>query len=146
MKLDVSLRDKVFEVLNHILELEMSGVIKYTHYSLMIVGYSRIPIVSWMRSQAQESLNHATEAGEIITHFEGHPILKVAHLEETHQHDIYAMLKESLEHEHKSLELYYKLLDLTVGKSVMLEDYARRLIVEEEKHIGEVEKMLMNIK
>ena len=108
----------------------------------MIVGYNRIPITAWMKNQAQESLRHATEAGEMITHFEEHPSLKTSNLNETYCHNIEQILEESLEHEKASLKLYYTLLDIAAAKSVMLEEYARKLIVEEEQHIGEVEKML----
>ncbi|WP_150468021.1 bacterioferritin [Francisella sp. SYW-9] len=135
-------KDKVFEILNKILETEMAGVVRYTHYSLMIIGHNRIPIVSWMQSQASESLTHATEAGEMITHFDGHPSLKIADLSETYQHNIDNILRESLEHENKAKDYYYELLKLVEGKSILLEEYARKLIVEEETHIGEVEKML----
>ena len=143
MQLEIDHRDDVFSILNQILELEMAGVVRYTHYSLMIIGYSRIPIVNWMQNQATESLNHATQAGEAITHFNEHPSLKIAELTESYHHDIHAILTESLGHEQQSLSLYYKLLELTKDKSVFLEEYARRLIVEEETHIDEVKKMLM---
>ena len=56
------------------------GVVRYTHYSLMIYGYNRIPIVSWMRDQATESLDHANRAGELITQFGGHPSLGIGQL------------------------------------------------------------------
>mgnify|MGYP002525085067 CR=1 FL=1 len=46
----------------------------------MVFGYGRIPIVSWMRGQATESLNHASEAGELITHLGGHPSLGIGSL------------------------------------------------------------------
>ena len=52
--------EAVIKVLNNILETELAGVVRYTHYSLMVFGYNRIPIISWMRSQATESLDHAT--------------------------------------------------------------------------------------
>ena len=142
MKLVDSIKDKAIKTLNDILELEMSGVVRYTHYSLMIVGHNRIPITAWMKSQAQEGLRHATEAGEMITHFEEHPSLKISNLKESFCHNIHQILEESLEHEKASLKLYYTLLDIAKEKSVMLEEYARKLIVEEEQHIGEVEKML----
>ena len=145
MQLTLDNKEAVFNTLNQILELEMAGVVRYTHYSLMIVGYSRIPIVSWMRNQASESLNHATQAGEAITHFEEHPSLKIAPLTETYHHHIGDILKESLEHEQASLTLYYQLLTLTKEQCVFLEEYARRLITEEETHIGDVEKMLRQV-
>ena len=135
-------QQKVIELLNRILELELAGVVRYTHYSFMIYGYSRIPIVSWMREQAQESLGHAQEAGELVTHFGGHPSLGIGPLLETHKHDIGDILRESLEHETESLKTYQQLLDLVAGQSVLLEEYARRMISAEELHLGEVDKML----
>ncbi len=134
--------ESVVEVLNTILETELAGVVRYSHYSLMVVGYGRIPIVSWMRSQADESLLHAHEAGELITHLDHHPSLGIGPLLETHQHDIGDILRESLEHELLAISSYRKLLRLVQGKSVLLEEYARRLIAQEEGHIGEVRKML----
>ena len=132
----------VVQALNTILEMELAGVVRYTHYALMVYGYNRIPIVSWLRSQATESLDHANKAGELITHLGGHPSLAIGPLLETHNHDIGGILRESLEHESASLECYRKLLKLVEGQSVMLEEYAREMIYAEELHIGEVDKML----
>jgi len=134
--------DEVIKVLNKILETELSGVVRYTHYSLMVFGYNRIPIISWMRGQATESLDHATQAGELITHLDGHPSLGIGSLLETHRHDIGDIMKESLEHEALALAEYHNLLALVDGKDVMLEEYARRMISLEEMHLGEVRKML----
>jgi len=124
------------------MELELAGVVRYTQHSLMVYGYSRMPIISWLREQANESLTHATQAGELITHLEAEPSLKIAGLLEKHTHDIGEILRESLQHESKALQAYKDLLALVDGKSVMLEEYARRLIGEEESHKGEVAKML----
>jgi len=132
----------VIKALNTILEMELAGVVRYTHYALMVFGYNRIPIVSWLRGQATESLDHANKAGELITHLGGHPSLSIGPLLETHNHDIGDIMRESLEHENASLNCYHKLLKLVKGKSVMLEEYARELIYTEELHIGEVDKML----
>lgn len=134
--------DNVVNLLNQILETELAGVVRYTHYSFMVYGYGRIPIVSWMRSQADESLVHAQEAGELITHLGYHPSLGIGPLLESQQHDIGAILQESLEHEQLSIEKYHALLKLVEGKSVMFEEYARQKIAEEETHVGEVRKML----
>ena len=134
--------DEVVNVLNKILEAELAGVVRYTHYSLMVFGFGRIPIVSWMRGQATESLNHATEAGELITHLGGHPSLGIGPLLETHRHDIGDILKESLDHEIMALSEYHNLLGLVNNRNVMLEEYARRMISLEEMHVGEVRKML----
>src|SRR5688572_33154095 len=132
----------VTKALNLILELELAGVVRYTHYALIVFGYNRIPIVSWLRSQAAESLTHADKAGELITHLGGHPSLSIGPLLETHNHDIGDILRESLAHETVSLNAYKDLLKLVEGDSVMLEEYAREMIYQEELHLGEVDKML----
>ncbi|MDJ0866636.1 MAG: ferritin-like domain-containing protein [Myxococcota bacterium] len=135
-------REATQAVLNRILELELAGVVRYTHYSFMVYGYNRIPIVDWLRAQAGESLLHAQEAGELITQLEGHPSLGIGPLLETHKHDIGDILQESLDHESAGLEAYQELLALVEGRSVLLEEYARRMIGDETKHVGEVRKML----
>ncbi len=129
-------------LLNEILETELAGVVRYTHYSLMVFGHSRIPIVSWLRGEATTCLDHATTAGELVTHFGDHPSLKIGALLETHKHGITDILIEALEAEKAGLALYKKLLGLVAGRSVLLEEYARRMIAEEEEHLGEVNKML----
>jgi bacterioferritin len=130
------------KLLNQIMEAELAGVVRYTHYSLMIFGHNRIPIVSWLRGEANICLTHANEAGELVTHFGEHPSLKIGALLETHQHGINDILTESLEAEHEGFALYKQLYELVRDRSVLLEDYARRMIAEEELHIGEVNKML----
>jgi len=135
---------KIIAALNKVLELELAGVVRYTHYSLMVYGYSRIPIISWLRGQATESLDHANKAGEIITNLGGHPSLGIGPLLETENHDIGHILRESLEHEMTALNSYKDLLKLVEGHSVMLEEYAREMIYNEELHLGEVDKMLRN--
>jgi bacterioferritin len=136
-------KDAVIKVLNNILEAELAGVVCYTHYALMVFGYNRIPIVSWMRGQAGESLVHANEAGEMITHLGGHPSLGIGPLLETHRHDIGDILRESLEHETSALAEYHRLLDLVNGRNIMLEEYARRMCALEETHVGDVRKMIL---
>jgi len=129
-------------LLNEILETELAGVVRYTHYSLMVFGHNRIPIVSWLRGEANTCLIHATQAGELVTYFGDHPSLKIGALLETHKHGINDILIESLEAEKAGLALYKKLLAIVIDRSVMLEEFARRMIAEEEQHLGEVNKML----
>lgn len=128
--------------LNRILESELSGVVRYTHYSFMIFGPNRIPLVTWLREQAAESMLHATEAGELITHLGEHPSLSIGELLESHKHDTLTILKEALAHEERALSLYRDLLDLVRDKSIMIEEFARKMISQEELHTGEVEKMI----
>jgi len=130
------------KLLNQIMEAELAGVVRYTHYALMIFGHNRIPIVSWLRNEANTCLAHANEAGELVTHFGDHPSLKIGALLETHKHGVNDILIESLEAEKAGLDLYKQLYELVRDRSVLLEDYARRMIAEEELHVGEVNKML----
>ena len=132
----------VVALLNEILETELAGVVRYTHYSLMIFGHNRIPIVSWLRGEANTCLAHANEAGEMVTHFGEHPSLKIGALLETEKHSVHDILMESLEAERVGLSLYKRLLELVRDRSVFLEEYARKMIGEEEMHLGEVNKML----
>jgi bacterioferritin len=134
--------DKVVGVLNRLLESELAGVVRYTHYSFLVFGFGRIPIVSWLRSQATESLVHAQQVGEWVTTLGAHPSLAIGALLDTHQHDIAAMLRESLASEGEALLLYRELLDLVEGRSIALEEFARQMIHAEELHAAEVDKML----
>lgn len=129
-------------ILNEILEAELSGVVRYTHYSLMIIGPNRIPLVAFMKAQAAESLLHAEQVGEILTGLGGHPSLRITPIEETHRHSIHDILKESLAHELSALALYRRLLAAVTGGSVFLEEFARGQISAEEQHQLELNKML----
>lgn len=136
-------RQDAIDALNRILELELAGVVRYTHYALMVFGYNRIPIVEWLKGNAQEGLVHAHRAGELVTLLGGHPSLKIGELVEKAQHDIGDILRESQAHEQKALDEYYALLKIAQqGGSVLLEEYARELIVAEEMDRDEVNKML----
>ena len=135
-------KDRVVALLNGILEQELAGVIRYTHYSLLVFGYNRIPIVSWLRDQANEALAHAQQAGEMITLLGAYPSLEVGQLLDSHKHDIGAILRESLESEGRALDLYRTLLAEVEGCSVALEEYCRQMIYAEEVHASEVDKML----
>jgi bacterioferritin len=133
---------QVLDTLNKIMEFELAGVVRYTHYALMVYGYNRIPIVKWLEEQAQESLAHARQAGELVTWLGGHPSLGIGPLLETEQHDIGDLLRESLAHEKETLKTYESLLKLVEGHNVRLEEYARDMIAAEVAHQDEVNKML----
>ena len=133
---------KTCQILNSIMEYELAGVVRYTHYSLMISGPYRLPIVQFMKAQASESLVHAQQAGEILTGLNGHPNQTIAPIEETNQHSIRAILQESLEHELQAVSLYKELLSDVEYESVYLEEFARSMIGQEEMHSLELRKML----
>ena len=133
---------EVCDILNSIIEYELAGVVRYTHSSMMVSGPYRLPIVTFLKEQAAESLMHAQLAGEKIAGLDGHPSQKIAKIEETNRHTIKDILEESLEHELHALGLYKKLLDSVENKSVYLEEYARAQIGEEEQHSLELKIML----
>ena len=135
-------KDHVVVILNRLLEAELAGVVRYTHYSFMVFGFGRIPIVSWLREQANESLLHAQQIGEWITTLGAYPSLGIGLLLDSHKHDIGAILKESLQTETQALALYRELLEAVADKSVALEEFARQMIQLEELHAADVDKML----
>ena len=142
MATDTLDQERVVDVLNRLLEAELAGVVRYTHSSFLVFGFGRIPIVSWLRDQASESLLHAQQLGEWITTLGAYPSLRIGQLLDSHQTDIGTMLRESLEHESRALALYRELLSLVDGRSVALEEYARQMVQAEEMHAAEVDKML----
>ena len=133
---------KILDSLNKILELELAGVVKYTHYAFMVQGPYRLSVVQWLREQAQESLAHAESVGEHITSLGEHPTLKISDLLETHKHSTEDILNECLEHEKEAIISYYELLKNVEGESIMLEEFARTQIAAEEMHEAELKKML----
>lgn len=134
--------ETVNRVLDEILRSELAGVVRYTHYSLMITGPNRIPLVDFMKAQANESLLHAQQVGEILTGLGGHPSLSIESIEETHQHSIQNILQESLDHEKRACDLYRELLRTVEDASVFLEEFARGQIGQEEQHQLELQMML----
>ncbi|KOP24695.1 bacterioferritin [Hapalosiphon sp. MRB220] len=135
-------QQKTIDLLNTIMEFELAGVVRYTHYSLMVTGPNRIPIVTFFKAQASESLLHAQQVGEILTGLDGHPTLKIAPIEESYKHSVKHILEESLSHEKKALDLYKNLLDTVSDASIYLEEFARTMIGQEEMHNLELKKML----
>lgn len=119
------------DALNRIMELELAGVVRYTHYSLMVYGYNRIPIVSWLKANAQEGLDHAHKAGELVTLLGGHPSLKIGALLETENHDIGDLLRESLDHEKEALAAYYAMLKINRRRKICL---AGRICARNDRH------------
>lgn len=134
-------RNEVIAKLNKILEAELSGVVRYLHYSFMIFGPNRIPITKWFRDHSTEGIQHAVIIGEKITALGGHPTLTVKAVPETNNHNVMEILKESLVFEKESLALYHDVLK-TVGGDIALEETIRSLVKEETEHIEEVEKMI----
>ena len=135
-------KKRVLDSLNKILEHELAGVVKYTHYAFMVQGPYRLSVVEWLRQQAQESLAHAEAVGEHVTSLGEHPTLKISDLLETHKHSTEDILNECLQHEREAIKSYYELLNNVKDGSIMLEEFARTQIAAEEMHEAELKKML----
>ena len=140
--MDKNKTNEVIEVLNTIVQCELSGVVRYTHYALMITGRDRLTLTEYFKTQASESLTHAQEAGELVTGLGGHPSLEISIIEESNKHKAIDLLNESLEHEQNAISLYKELLTVVNGESVYIEEYARGMIKIEEVHGLEIKKML----
>ena len=133
---------EVCDILNEIMEYELAGVVRYTHSSLMVSGPYRIPIVTFLKEQATESLLHAQQAGELVTGLDGHPSLDISIVEESNKHNSVDLLLESAAHEKKAVSLYKELVNEVNGESIYLEEYGREMIKAEEIHSIEIKKML----
>ena len=134
-------RDDVIECLHAIFKAEMSGIVRYLHYSFMIMGHNRIPIQKWFRDQALENMQHAVVIGEKITSLGGHPPVLSADVEESNLHTVDQILNESLKSEERGLLLYKKLVQLAAD-DIALEELARQMVRQETEHLDEVRKML----
>jgi bacterioferritin len=133
---------QTIDLLNSIIECELAGVVRYTHYSLLVTGSYRIPIMAFLKEQASESLLHAQKVGEIFMNLNGRPHLKISPVEETDNHSVKDILTQSLAHENKALGLYKKLLETVSNANIELEQFARNMISEEEMHNLELKQML----
>lgn len=135
------IRDKAVAILDEIMSAELAGVVRYTHYSLLLTGPNRMPLVEFMKAQAAESLTHAQTAGEILTGLDGHPSMKIAAIEEIDSKAADDLIEESYHHEMRALGLYKELLSVVADQSVYLEEFARGMIAQEELHTMELKKM-----
>jgi bacterioferritin len=134
-------RETILGQLNKLLEIELSGITRYLHYSFMVFGASRIPISAWFRDQASEAMAHAILVGEKITAYGGDPSLSVRPVPRVRHNTVRAMLEESSSFEHEGLDEYRRLLGMA-GDDIALEEFARTQILAETAHLEEVEKML----
>ncbi len=134
-------KSEIISRMDKILEAELSGVVRYLHYSFMIFGPNRIPITKWFRDHANEGMAHAVLIGEKITALGGHPTLKVKPVPETNKHNVMDILAETIDFERETLNQYHELLT-KVGDDVALDEMIRGLILEETLHVEEVAKML----
>lgn len=134
---------KVLDLLDKIYQLEVAGINQYLHFSFMIMGYNRIPIQSWFRSNASESMQHAVMVGEKITSLGGHPTMGATKLSESDDHAVLQLLNESLRHEEQAVALYKQLAELAAELGdIALEEMAREFVRNEVEHVDEVRKMI----
>ena len=121
-------KKETIDILNKIMQYELSGVVRYTHYALMVTGRDRLSLTQFFKDQANESLLHAQQAGELVTGLDGHPSVEISIIEESNKHDSIDLLNESASHEQKAVSLYKELVEVVDGKSIYLEEYGREMI------------------
>jgi bacterioferritin len=130
---------KIIQGLNDALEREMSNVVSYLHYSFMVRGVNRGPLVEFFRGQAQESFGHATRLGEKIVALGGQPSIRVEPIRELKSGTAEAMLREELGREKEEVMRYIALLKLVendIALRVMLEE----IVKDEQEGIEELER------
>lgn len=140
-----ALDPRVAEAFQRLHSLELSGVVRYLHYAHMIVGANRIPIVKWLKDQANEAMDHAWSLGEKMTALGLHPEMRVQPITESGKHNVLDVLKEALDYERAGLEDYKSMLALVLETrpgDVALEDFVRGFISVETAHLEDAGKML----
>lgn len=135
--------EQICERLNAILANELTGTLMYLHYSFYIYGHARIPIVGWLREQANEGVTHATLVGDkIITHG-GDPVTEPGLGRFAPKFDsLDDMLRVALDFERETFDMYAALLKEIEDSNLSLRVFLEAMITEESGHIEEIEKML----
>jgi bacterioferritin len=136
---------EIAALLQRIHSHELSGIVRYLHYAHMIFGANRIPIVAWLKKEAEASMGHAWRIGEKMTALGLHPEMKVDPVPETGKHNVLDVLREALGHERAALADYQRLLALVVSQrpgDTALEDFVREFVGAETEHLEDSEKML----
>ena len=113
-------KNEIIDILNEIMRYELSGVVRYTHYALMVTGRDRLSLTQFFKEQATESLLHAQQAGELVTGLDGHPSLEISIIEESNKHNSIDLLRESATHEKNAVSLYKDLVKAVNGESIYL--------------------------
>ncbi len=138
-------KEAVFNALNRIMELELAGAAHHTHYALMVHSFHRLPIVAWLKQQAEVRRVHTRQADEPVTWLGGHPSLSIDPLIESVKHDIGDILLEPRDGELEALNAYYDLFDLSKDKNARLEEYARDMIAKKLMRRDEGDKMSVKL-
>lgn len=135
--------EKICDRLNEILANELAGTLMYLHYSFYIYGHARIPIVGWLRSQANEGVAHATLVGDKIIYYGGDPVTEPAKgMFPPKFESLDGMLRVALKLERDTFDLYADLLKSIDDSNLGLRVFLEQQIMEESQHIEEIEKML----
>jgi bacterioferritin len=121
--------------------MEIETAIRNLHFSFLIFGPSRKPVVEFFRDEVEESIRHATMLGEKITALGGLPAIRVRAVHEPQGHTLEAILKESIRHEEEAVATYTKLLEL-VKEDAPLRVLFENQVLEEQEHVEELRKYL----
>ena len=135
--------NRTVAVLNRLLEAELAGVVRYTHYSFLVFGFGRIPIVSWLRG-AGDRIARARAAGRRLDHDARRATRRwrSGRCSTRTRPTSAPCCASRCRPRAPPCALYRELLDVVAGNSVALEEFARQMIQAEELHAAEVDKML----
>lgn len=132
-------------LLNQILEARLSGVIRYTNYSLMISGRDRLTFSNFFTEQTNHSLRQAQEVGRILMALNERPTLSSDFAPEPSRQSAQEMLLRSLNHERQLLHLHRDLLQTVQCNNAALEDFAMRTLLGSEASCRQFSHLLGEI-
>jgi bacterioferritin len=133
---------QTIQLLNLILEFELAGVVRYTNYAVIAAkAADHLGIATFFKEQANESLEHAQQVGEMLIQLDNaSPRFQITPVEQDHL-SVPDLLEASSQHEQSALRLYQVLLKTVQNVHPALEAFAIRMIETESSHEAEFQVM-----
>ena len=132
---------RAVEALQACLDAELAGVALYAHLSFRVFGPQMHGILSHLREQATESLDHALAVGDRMATLGAVPTVRPGEALEHAPTSLDEILRISLVHEKQAVEKYRAVMN-AAGGDVALEEWARGMVATETDHAAELERML----
>lgn len=133
---------QILELLQSIMEFELTGVVRYTYYSLVVSSSNKRLIVDFLKEQAKESLSHGRKVGKMLVKAGGSPSPRIGEIQEIEDFSVKNILTASMNHEKQALVFYHSLLELADSVNDEVAQFARKMIEEEGSHHEEMEEIL----
>lgn len=122
--------------------MEVAGAVRNLHYSFLVFGPGRKPVVEFFRKEAAEAMDHAALLGEKIIALGGHPTTNAQPVKEPREHTIDALLRESIKYEEQAVRMYEGILGLVQDDTALRVLFENQVLAEQE-HVEELRKYLL---